>query len=958
MRDAKPVSAPNPPGLSSVAYRAGTWSSFRESMLARLSSFDYPALAPLRTRDDSDFTIALLDSTAILLDILTFYQERLANESYLRTATQVRSLTELSQLIGYRSAPAVAASVYLAFTLRTTPGLAPSPSALAITIPAGTQVQSIPGQDQTPQTFETSVPIQAKADWNAQAVQAGSPWTPNLGDTGVYLKGMATQLQPGDAILIVGDERSGSSSDSSSSGSWDVRFLSAVVPDPANHRTWVAWGEGLGGQDRSPAQQNPKVYVFRQRAALFGYNAPDPNLFNFANSKLGNLLDDAGEDAVPRWKWDGYALSTAIDLDALYPKVVSGSWVAMIAPTDPTKPSSVTMTSLYKANSVLPTARTSFGLSAKITRVTPDLTKDLPAFPLASTVVLAQSDQLEAVEQPLADPLYGTVLDLAALRPDLIGIQAVALSGKRQKISVNAGLKDAVTFDPLDGSDPAALSPGDVLTILDASSLPLNSDGSIPIWLASTEERTFYVQESTGRPGTVSVPLSSFSLAASGSADPVVQEYALVSSVLNVPSSPSSAFPANRSAHTRILLRTKLLNCFDRTSTTVNANVGMATHGESVSEVMGNGSASTPNQSFNLSQSPLTYVQSPTPTGRRSTIEVVAGSVAWREAPSLDGQGRSQRVFATQDLPGGTTRVLFGDGREGATLPSGVNNVIANYRVGSGTAGNVGAGTIAILQDRALQVSAVSNPQAATGGHNAQGLEELRASAPQTVVSLGRAVSLIDYEKIATAFGGVAKASATWISSGAARGVFLTVAGVSGAALPPENPTLANLVAALRDSGSPLVSIRAVSFVETLFGLSADVRYDPAYDQASVARGLRQTLGSFYSFANRGFGQAVSSDEVAAVMQVVPGILAVHVTAIRTIVSSVAGDLIGDGNGFSLARYVAWLSQSVTVTRPASASPTRISAYLPVATAHALPQPAEILILDPDPSQVSLRVMS
>src|SRR4051794_36163063 len=82
----------NAPGLPAVAYRAGTWASFKESMLARLSSSDYPALADLKTRNDDDFTIAFLDAASIMLDILTFYQERLANESYLRTATQLRSL--------------------------------------------------------------------------------------------------------------------------------------------------------------------------------------------------------------------------------------------------------------------------------------------------------------------------------------------------------------------------------------------------------------------------------------------------------------------------------------------------------------------------------------------------------------------------------------------------------------------------------------------------------------------------------------------------------------------------------------------------------------------------------------------------------------------------------------------------------------------------------------------------
>src|ERR1700735_1759808 len=82
----------NRPGLPAIAYRTGTWSSFKSSMLARLSSSDYPALAALKTRDDDDFSIALVDASAMMLDVLTFYQERLANESYLRTATQLASL--------------------------------------------------------------------------------------------------------------------------------------------------------------------------------------------------------------------------------------------------------------------------------------------------------------------------------------------------------------------------------------------------------------------------------------------------------------------------------------------------------------------------------------------------------------------------------------------------------------------------------------------------------------------------------------------------------------------------------------------------------------------------------------------------------------------------------------------------------------------------------------------------
>jgi len=43
-----------------------------------------------RTRADDDFAIGLLDAWAVVSDVLTFYQERIANESYLRIATAER----------------------------------------------------------------------------------------------------------------------------------------------------------------------------------------------------------------------------------------------------------------------------------------------------------------------------------------------------------------------------------------------------------------------------------------------------------------------------------------------------------------------------------------------------------------------------------------------------------------------------------------------------------------------------------------------------------------------------------------------------------------------------------------------------------------------------------------------------------------------------------------------------
>jgi hypothetical protein len=125
-----PVSTVNRPGLDALSYRVGTHGTFLETMKARLATMKLQAtgadgqtietfqpLAGLTTRDTGDASIALLDSWATVGDVITFYQERNANEGYLRTATERRSVLELARLIGYALRPGVAATVFLAYSL-------------------------------------------------------------------------------------------------------------------------------------------------------------------------------------------------------------------------------------------------------------------------------------------------------------------------------------------------------------------------------------------------------------------------------------------------------------------------------------------------------------------------------------------------------------------------------------------------------------------------------------------------------------------------------------------------------------------------------------------------------------------------------------------------------------------------------------------------------------------------
>ena len=183
-----PVSVANPPGQPALRYRVGTHAAFLETMKSALTQ-----MAPdLTARDGADSSIAFLDGWACIADVLTFYQERIANEGFLRTAIERYSLCELGRLVGYRPRPGVAASVYLAYQME---------SGFEGVIPTGTRAQSLPGQDQLPQSFETGEAIEARADWNSLLPRRTRPQRLDAGNAfyvgKIVLLGVALESESG-----------------------------------------------------------------------------------------------------------------------------------------------------------------------------------------------------------------------------------------------------------------------------------------------------------------------------------------------------------------------------------------------------------------------------------------------------------------------------------------------------------------------------------------------------------------------------------------------------------------------------------------------------------------------------------------------------------------------------------------------------------------------------------------
>jgi hypothetical protein len=837
----------NRPGLSEIANRAGIYGKLRRSMLAGLTNLSRPALAGLKTRDDDDFSIALIDAWAVTGDVLSFYIERTANEHYLGTATERGSVSDIVQLIGYRLKPGVAAETHFAFGLETAPGAAASSAKLPppgvparVPIPKGMPVQSLPGPGELPQTFETVEDLDGLTSWNRLTVRTTRQRTPIEGDTSVLLAGTALNLNPGDVLLLVADDKT----------RYDLTRVTEIKLDSQAGRTTVSWSPPLTSSDMAHpfvAGDNVSVYVMRRRAALFGFNAPDPHLFSTdVITALGNAVTDH------EWSFD--AIGQTASLDTIYQSLQPHSLAVFSAPGV-----SDLLTSIDQISEV---SMSKYAISAKVTSLS--VSDDLGNFGTGHTrltSILLGSELLPLAEAPIDDPVSGQQIEVVDDLDQIDAPRTILVRGRAARVQ----LADPGRRLHRRGGPPTSPRDIDLLTVLSIETEPAGFPGMYR-WRLRLPDGTEAIH--------IGDPQTSLRYVPPGPDDPIVGEVATVKSV------------AAAEGGKQLVLAVPLTNSYDRHAVNgrgleVFGNVVRGTHGETVREVLGSGDASKPNQRFTLRRAPLTYTQSANPQGGDSTLQVWVNDVLWHEAPSLFGLGRRDRRYVTRITDDLKTVVQGGDGETGARFAAGHENVRATYRVGSGTAGLLAPDQLSLLMTKPLGVKSVTNPLAPAGGQDAQRAQDARVNAPLSVKTLDRIVSLTDYEDFARNFSGIAKASVVWTWDGSRRGALITVAGVNGATITDVGKLHTDLVAAIANAGNARVPFVVRSYRPEQFRLRASLILDPDQDRTKVLRAVKAALTSAFSFDARAFGQLVALSEVIEVIQSQTGVVAVDVTRLH-----------------------------------------------------------------------------
>ena len=163
--------------------------------------------------------------------------------------------------------------------------------------------------------------------------------------------------------------------------------------------------------------------------------------------------------------------------------------------------------------------------------------------------------------------------------------------------------------------------------------------------------------------------------------------------------------------------------------------------------------AGTPGEIIQLSRYPLAGGQS----NLNLEISSANGWTTWTQVESFAQSTASDQHFTLDDISGGLRfgpmiRQSNGEVRfYGAVPPAGATVRIPLYFVGGGRDGNVDRGTIRVLKTSIPFVSRVENIEPASGGADAETLDNLKARAALTIRSRNRAVTALDFEQLVSA---------------------------------------------------------------------------------------------------------------------------------------------------------------------------------------------------------------
>lgn len=309
-----------------------------------------------------------------------------------------------------------------------------------------------------------------------------------------------------------------------------------------------------------------------------------------------------------------------------------------------------------------------------------------------------------------------------------------------------------------------------------------------------------------------------------------------------------------------LLLEPMPLNdAFTVNSTVIHGNLVTIGHGESrSSKILGSGDGTRSNQSFVVKIPGISFISDATlANGVRADVDIIVNGERWKQIGSLRGSSPTDSHYIVRMTEDGLLRVSFGDGIRGRRLPTGTDNVRFTYRSGTGSRGNLSPGSLEKPSRAHPLVDSVRQPLASGGGNDMENKASLRESAPASLLSLERAVSLQDFASMAASHCRIwqAKAFRRLPTRGRQEHINVVVV-IAGGGLLSENPALKREIEDyLREHTLPNMAVSVLDYQSRLLQLNIVIRVNVSvHNPEFVKTNVIQTVAARFRLKGRNIG--------------------------------------------------------------------------------------------------------
>lgn len=269
--------------------------------------------------------------------------------------------------------------------------------------------------------------------------------------------------------------------------------------------------------------------------------------------------------------------------------------------------------------------------------------------------------------------------------------------------------------------------------------------------------------------------------------------------------------------------------------------------------------------------------------------------IRWTRVDTLFNAGPQCQVYIVREDAEGKSIVQFGDGKTGARLSSGRDNVTASYRIGLSAYGTLKAGSKPQATGKLTDLDKVFLPVDVTTGADPELAANARLAAPAKLQSLGRLVSIADWEAETCMLPNVLKASARWDAPEGMPLIALTVLTQSDSEV--DIAQIRNALTAYgRCRGPARHPVLAINGYEQFVHVDALIGYEPSRLVEDITKAVKLSLGvsgeeannidgkdGLFGLNRRDFHQSIHTSEIIAAIQNVPGVVWVQLRAARNL---------------------------------------------------------------------------